>query len=254
MIPSEESEERDITLENQEIRVQKYVADCGLMSRRKAEEEILAGRIKVNGERVEQGRKIIPGVDRVEYLGRPVEKPDSTRFVYIMLHKPRGYVTTMKDELGRKTVAELVDCGCRVYPVGRLDAQSEGLLLFTNDGVLANRLMHPSGNIGKVYEVTVRGALHTAMEKLSRQIVLDGVKIQKPLVRLLRTNEEKATFEITIFEGKNRQIRRMCEAADLMVARLCRVQEGSLHLGKLPVGKWRYLTQEEVEGLKSEAK
>ena len=233
-------------------RIQKIISACGIASRRAAEEMIRQGRVTLNGKKAAIGDSADADVDIICIDGKPLQKNEP--LVYLMLNKPRGYVTTMKDELGRKTVAELVDCGCRVYPVGRLDAQSEGLLLFTNDGVLANRLMHPSGNIGKVYEVTVRGALHTAMEKLSRQIVLDGVKIQKPLVRLLRTNEEKATFEITIFEGKNRQIRRMCEAADLMVARLCRVQEGSLHLGKLPVGKWRYLTQEEVEGLKSEAK
>ena len=139
-------------MDNNEIRVQKYVADCGLMSRRKAEEEILAGRIKVNGERVEQGRKIIPGVDRVEYLGKPVEMPGNKRFVYIMLNKPRGYVTTMNDELGRKCVTELLEgVDERVYPVGRLDRNSEGLLLFTNDGDLAHRLIMPKHQIEKTY-------------------------------------------------------------------------------------------------------
>ena len=141
-----------------EVRVQKYVADCGLMSRRKAEEEMAAGRIKVNGERVEQGRKLVPGVDRVEYLGKPVEQSHGTHNVYIMLNKPRGYVTTMRDEKGRKCVASLVeDVGCRVYPCGRLDLESEGLLLMTNDGELANKLMHPSHHIPKLYTVKVKG-------------------------------------------------------------------------------------------------
>ena len=169
-----------------------------------------------------------------------------------MLHKPRGYVTTLSDERGRKTVAELVDCGCRVYPVGRLDYLSEGLLLLTNDGDLAHRLMHPRGEIAKVYEVTVRGALSTAEERLRRPIVLDGYTIREPLVRKLREGGDKATFEVTIFEGRNRQIRRMCEAAGLTVHRLCRVREGSIALGRLPVGKWRHLTLEEVTALRKE--
>ena len=233
-------------------RIQKIISACGIASRRAAEEMIRRGRVTLNGKTACIGDNADAEVDIICIDGKPLQK--SQQLVYLMLNKPRGYVTTMKDEHGRKTAAELVDCGCRVYPVGRLDAASEGLLLFTNDGVLANRLMHPRGNVGKVYEVTVRGALDTAPELLTRQIVLDGVKIRKPIVKLLRTSGEKATFEITIFEGKNRQIRRMCEAANLTVARLCRVQEGSLHLDKLPVGKWRYLTQEEVERLRSEAK
>ncbi len=190
--------------------------------------------------------------DDIRIDGKPL--PKRAQAVYIMLHKPRGYVTTLSDELGRKTAAELVDCACRVYPVGRLDYASEGLLLFTNDGALADRLMHPRGEIGKVYEVTVRGRLEGAEERLRRRIVLDGVRILPPIVRKLRENAEKVTFEITIFEGKNRQIRRMCEAADLTVSRLCRIKEGSLSLGNLPVGKWRYLTEQEVQLLRKEAK
>lgn len=165
-----------------------------------------------------------------------------------MLHKPRGYVTTLSDELDRPTVAELVkDCGCRVYPVGRLDCASEGLLLLTNDGAFANRMMHPRGQIAKVYEVTVSGTLDGAAERLSRPITLDGYRICPPQIRLLRESAEKATFEVTIYEGRNRQIRRMCEAADLRVRRLRRVREGSLRLGTLAVGKWRYLTAQELE-------
>ncbi len=210
------------------------------------------GRVSVNGVRATLGQTADAEIDDIRIDGKPL--PKKTEAVYLMLHKPRGYVTTLSDELGRKTAAELVDCGCRVYPVGRLDYASEGLLLFTNDGALADRLMHPRGEIGKVYEVTVRGKLEGAEERLRRRILLDGVKIQAPLVRKLRENGDKATFEITIFEGKNRQIRRMCDAAELTVCRLCRVKEGNLALGNLAVGKWRYLTEEEVQLLRKEAK
>lgn len=199
------------------------------------------------------GQSADPETDSITVSGRPLPKKNEA--VYLMLHKPRGYVTTLSDELGRPTVAELVrDCGCRVYPVGRLDYASEGLLLLTNDGAFANRLMHPRGEVEKVYEVTVSGALDGAAERLAHPIVLDGYQIRAPRVRLLRQSEEKATFEITIFEGRNRQIRRMCEAAGLRVRRLCRVREGSLSLGTLPVGKWRYLTaQEQKQLIKEEA-
>lgn len=169
-----------------------------------------------------------------------------------MLNKPRGYITTLQDEKGRKTAASLVDCGCRVYPVGRLDYASEGLLLFTNDGELANAMMHPRGGIEKCYEVTVSGQLETAQSLLSRPIVLDGRAIRPPKVHLLRQKDEKATFEIIIHEGRNRQIRRMCEAAGLSVLRLCRVREGSLCLGSLKPGKWRYLNEEEISAIQQE--
>lgn len=212
---------------------------------------IAEGRITVNGKVAVLGDSADASVDKICVDGKPLRKTDEA--VYLMLYKPRGYVTTLHDELGRKTAAELVDCGCRVYPVGRLDAASEGLLLFTNDGALANALMHPKKGIEKVYEVTVRGALSTAQAMLERQIDLDGRKIAKPLVRLLRESGEKATYEITICEGRNRQIRRMCEAAGLQVARLCRVREGSLMLGGLTVGSWRFLTENEVHSLREES-
>lgn len=178
--------------------------------------------------------------------------PQKAETVCVMLYKPRGYVTTLSDERGRKTAADLVDCGCRVYPVGRLDAASEGLLLFTNDGALANRLMHPKHSVEKVYEVTVSGDLENAQAMLARPIELDGRPIEPPRVVLLRQNEKKATYEITIHEGRNRQIRRMCEAAGLSVLRLCRVREGNLSLDGLSVGKWRYLTKKELEELNRE--
>ena len=232
-------------------RLQKILSERGVASRRTAERLIADGAVTVNGTVAALGQSADPEADRITVSGRPL--PEKTSTVYLMLHKPRGYVTTLSDELGRPNVAELVrDCGCRVYPVGRLDYASEGLLLLTNDGAFANRLMHPRGEVAKVYEVTVSGDLTDAAARLARPIVLDGYQIRTPLVRLLRQSAEKATFEITIFEGRNRQIRRMCEAAGLRVRRLCRTREGSLSLGTLPAGKWRYLTAQELEQIKKE--
>ena len=240
-------------VQNEEVRIQKYVADCGLMSRRKAEEEIAAGRIRVNGERVEQGRKILPGVDRVEYLGKPVEKPDSRHYVYIMLNKPRGYVTTMNDELGRKCVASLVeDVGCRVYPCGRLDLESEGLLLMTNDGELANKLMHPSHHIPKLYTVKVKGKVtEDQLKKLNRPMVIDGYETQPAVAKILTMREDATAIGITLFEGRNRQIRKMCEQLELTVTSLRRVAIGAITLGNLKSGCWKRLTRAQVDYLKN---
>ncbi len=235
------------------IRVQKFVADCGLMSRRHAEKEILAGRIRVNGEPIEQGRRIIPGVDRVEYLGVPVEKPSDKGFVYIMLNKPRGYVTTMNDELGRKCVASLVqDVGCRVYPCGRLDLDSEGLLILTNDGVLANRLMHPSHHIPKLYTVRVKGQVtERQVALLNQPMTLDDYVTRPAVVRILSMREEETQLGVTLLEGRNRQIRRMCEAVGLEVLRLRRTAIGTITLGNLKSGAWRHLSRSQVEYLKN---
>lgn len=228
-------------------RLQKILSAHGAASRRAAERLIADGRVTVNGEVAALGQSADAVRDLICIDGKPLPKRAET--VCLMLYKPRGYVTTLSDERGRKTVSSLVDCGCRVYPVGRLDYQSEGLLLFTNDGALADRLMHPRSEIEKVYEVTVRGALDTAQTLLSRSITLDGRPIAPPLVKKLRESGDKATFEITIHEGRNRQVRRMCEAAGLTVVRLCRVREGCLLLGKLSTGAWRYLTEEERSAL-----
>ena len=240
-------------MDNNEIRVQKYVADCGLMSRRKAEEEILAGRIKVNGERVEQGRKIVPGVDRVEYLGKPVEMPGNKRFVYIMLNKPRGYVTTMNDELGRKCVASLVaDVGERVYPCGRLDLDSEGLLIMTNDGELANKLMHPAHHIPKLYTVKVKGKVtEEQLKKLNKPMMIDGYETQPAVAKLLSLKEEESSIGITLFEGRNRQIRKMCEQLGLTVLSLRRIAIGTITLGNLKIGTWKRLSRAQVDYLKN---
>ena len=175
------------------------------------------------------------------------------RFTTCISHKPRGYVTTLSDEKGRKNAAQLVaDCGCRVYPVGRLDMDSEGLLLFTNDGDFANKLMHPKHEVRKNYHVTVTGYSPENLEKLSQPVTLDGYIIRKPEVRFLKMlTDGRALLSVTIHEGRNRQVRRMCDLAGMHVARLVRISEGALQLGSLPPGKWRYLTPAEVERLKN---
>ena len=235
------------------VRVQKYISDCGLMSRRKAEDEIRAGRIKVNGERIEQGRKIDPETDIVEYNGVPVKRGNEKRHVYIMLNKPRGYVTTMSDEMGRKCVAELVtDVGCRVYPCGRLDLDSEGLLLMTNDGELANKLMHPSHHIPKLYTVRVKGkAVPNQIKLLNAPMNIDGYITQPAIVKILSMNDEETALGFTLFEGRNRQIRKMCEQTGLNIITLRRTAIGNINLGNLKVGKWRYLTHSQTEYLKN---
>ena len=230
-------------------RLQKILSARGLASRRKAEQMIQNGAVTVNGVTAALGDSADPELDRICVNGQPL--PTGQRFVYILLNKPRGYVTTLSDEKGRPNAAQLVaDCGTRVYPVGRLDMDSEGLLLFTNDGAFANALTHPKQEVEKIYEVWAVGYAPGGEEKLSRPIVLDGYRIRPPKVVLLSANGEKAKFRVTIHEGRNRQIRRMCEAAGMRCTRLRRIQEGSLRLGNLPCGAWRYLTPEEVAELK----
>ena len=230
-------------------RLQKILSAQGVASRRKAEQMIQNGAVSVNGVTAALGDSADPELDRICVNGQPL--PTGQRFVYILLNKPRGYVTTLSDEKGRPNAAQLVaDCGTRVYPVGRLDMDSEGLLLFTNDGAFANALTHPKQEVEKIYEVWAVGYAPGGEEKLSRPIVLDGYRIRPPKVVLLSANGEKAKFRVTIHEGRNRQIRRMCEAAGMRCTRLRRIQEGSLRLGNLPCGAWRYLTPEEVAELK----
>ncbi len=229
-------------------RIQKILSARGVASRRKAEELLLAGRISVNGQAAALGDRADPDTDVILVDGRPL--PSQQGAVYILLHKPRGYVTTLSDEHGRKTVADLVkDCGLRVYPVGRLDYDSEGLLLLTNDGSFANEMMHPRHEVNKTYEVWVTGQHPQAKAQLDMPIVLDGYQIKPPQVRLLAENGDKARYLVTIHEGRNRQVRRMCQAAGLTVTRLKRIAEGNLQLGDLPLGKWRYLTEYEIAGL-----
>ena len=232
-----------------EERLQKLLSAAGVCSRRAAEAYITAGRITVNGQTAELGQRADPERDDIRVDGKPLAQREA--LVYLLLNKPRGYVTTLSDEKGRKNVAELVkDCGVRVYPVGRLDLDSEGLLLMTNDGALMQRLLHPSGEINKTYHVSVYGPVKGAAEKLSAITDLEGERIRPAQVRVLKQTERTAELAITIHEGKNRQIRRMCSACGLTVKRLRRVQEHSLKLGDLPAGRWRYLTEQEVLELK----
>lgn len=229
-------------------RLQKILSARGIASRRKAEEMITAGLVTVNGMVAALGDSADPAIDEILVSGSPL--PGQAEYVYILLNKPRGYVTTLSDEKGRKNAAQLVaDCGVRVYPVGRLDMDSEGLLLFTNDGAFANALMHPKHEVEKTYAVWVTGYTPGAEKKLMRPITLDGYTIRSPKVSLKKAEGDKAYLLVTIHEGRNRQVRRMCDAAGMQVTRLRRIREGTLSLGDLPVGKWRYLTAEEVSSL-----
>lgn len=229
-------------------RLQKILSARGVASRRKAEEMIQNGLITVNGVTAALGDTADPDTDEIRIDGRPLPKQE--QYIYLILNKPRGYVTTLSDEKGRPNAAQLVaDCGARVYPVGRLDMDSEGLLLFTNDGTFANALMHPRHEVQKTYDVWVNGYVPGAEVRLARPITLDGYTIRPPKVKLLKAEGQKARFRVTIHEGRNRQVRRMCEAAGMHCTRLRRIQEGSVKLGDLPLGKWRSLTPEEIEKL-----
>lgn len=232
-----------------EQRLQKLISAYGLASRRQAEQWIAAGRVSVNGNPAKPGDRADDAEDMIEVDGKPLRQQPER--LYLMLYKPRGYVTTLHDEKGRKNVAELVqDCGRRVYPVGRLDLNSEGLLVMTNDGRMANRLMHPSGEVEKAYLVWVRGWHSGAEGVLAGPMELDGYPIHPAHVKVLAEGEN-ALLEMTIHEGRNRQIRRMCERAGLQVTRLKRIREGALELGTLQSGKWRPLTQSEMRYLNS---
>ena len=230
-------------------RLQKILSSRGVCSRRKAEEYILAGRVTCNGRVCTLGETADPEADQIMLDGKVI--PAGNASVYIMLHKPRGFVTTLSDEKGRRNAAQLVaDCGQRVYPVGRLDMDSEGLLLFTNDGAFANAMMHPKHEVDKIYEVWVTGFTQENLEKLKQPIELDGYTIKTPGVKLVKAAGGQALIRVTIHEGRNRQVRRMCSAAGLHVTRLRRVGEGKLTLGDLPKGKWRYLTEDEIREMK----
>ena len=231
-----------------EERLQKLLSAAGVCSRRAAEGYIAAGRVTVNGRAARVGDKADPDRDEILVDGRPLSQRDEP--VYLMLNKPRGYVTTLSDEKGRKTVADLVkDCGARVWPVGRLDLDSEGLLLLTNDGAWAQHLLHPSHEVEKTYHVSVFGPVAGAAERLAALRTVDGEPIRPARVEVLRQTARTAVLAVTIHEGRNRQVRRMCAQCGLTVKRLRRVREGSLELGDLPSGKWRYLTEKEAEAL-----
>ena len=227
-------------------RLQKIIAAAGICSRRAAEDLLRQGRVQVNGQIAALGDRADPETDTVTLDGQPLSREPER--VYLMLNKPRGYVTTLSDERGRRTAAELVSgCGARVYPVGRLDRDSEGLLLFTNDGDFAHRLLHPSHQVDKVYLVTVRGDIRGAAERLMAITELDGEPIAPARAQELSRREGQALLRVTIHQGKNRQIRRMCAGLGLHVEKLQRVEEDGLRLDDLPIGKWRYLTAQEIQ-------
>lgn len=231
-------------------RLQKLISSAGLASRRAAEELIKQGRVKVNGETASLGMSADPELDDIRVNGKRL-RISGTR-IYIMLNKPRGYVTTLSDEKGRKIVAELVKgAGRRLYPVGRLDLNSEGLLIMTDDGEAANALMHPSHEVGKTYRVTVSGREpEAAVRELEALREVEGEPIRPAQVSLAgETGEGKYMLDVTIHEGRNRQVRKMCAAAGLEVRRLVRIAEGELSLGGLQTGKWRHLTSEELDWL-----
>ena len=233
-------------------RIQKILSQRGVASRRQAEQMILDGRISCNGAVCALGDVADADTDTLLLDGKPL--PSKGKSVYIMLNKPKGYVTTLSDEKNRKNVAQLVaQCGARVYPVGRLDMDSEGLLLLTNDGDFANRIMHPRGCVDKIYSVEVKGYTPQRLEQLKKPIYLDGYRIAPPQVNLVSSDQDLATIRITKHEGRNRQVRRMCARAGMQVKRLIRIQEGTLRLGNLPSGMWRLLTADELEAMQDEA-
>lgn len=231
-------------------RLQKIISAAGIASRRAAEELIKAGRVTVNGETALLGMRADAETDEICVDGQSIRK--KAEHTYVMLHKPRGYVTTLSDEKGRRTVAELVqDVGTRIYPVGRLDMDSDGLLLLTDDGELANALMHPRHEIDKTYRTVVSGAdIEKAVQQMLRPMDIDGYRIKTPAVSLLGQQNGRYILDITIHEGRNRQVRKMCAQCSLTVHKLTRISEGCLALGDLPPGKWRYLSENEINSVK----
>ncbi len=232
------------------IRLQKFIADAGLMSRRAAEEEIKKGNVSVNGHVAELGMKIDPKKDIVTISGRKV-KFEKRKYTYILLNKPRGYLSSTVDDRGRKCVTDLIsDIEARIYPVGRLDLISEGMLLLTDDGELKNRLTHPRYSLPKIYRVKVKETVSDEqIEELSSAMTIDGYEIMPVEVSLSSTDESGSVLKMTLREGRNRQIRKMCEHVGLTVKRLSRVSIGEIKLNNLPVGKWRFLEENEVDYL-----
>lgn len=237
----------------EKIRVQKIIADSGLCSRRKAEEYISQGKVQINGRPCTLGDKALPNKDIITVDGQKIAMVKRKTLYYIMLHKPRGYVTTMSDELGRKCVTELLKgVPDRVYPVGRLDKNSEGLLLLTNDGNFANDIMHPSRHVAKTYRVTVRPSVSDEqLVKLASGVEIDGKMTAECSVVVLDKQPGRVVLQMTIHEGRNRQIRKMCEAVGLEVARLKRTSIGPLKLGMLKPGEYRELKPDELRAIRT---
>lgn len=242
----------------EKIRISKFFTDCGIMSRRAAEEEIKLGKVFVNGHVAELGEKIDPEYDEVTWRGKRIESKADEK-ICIMLNKPRGIVCTASDEKGRRNVTDLCrdvkstdGKSLRLYPIGRLDMDSDGLLLLTNDGSLANKLTHPRHSIPKIYHVTLKGSFEPeSLAVLGEPVELDGKLTMRVRVRRVGGDENTTVAEFELFEGRNRQIRRMCELHGIQILRLQRVAIGKLKLGELAEGKWRKLTQKEIEYLKN---
>lgn len=235
----------------EEIRLQKYIAQCGICSRRKAEELILHGKIKVNGSIIcELGTKVIPGKDKIEYNGKEVKQEEKK--VYILLNKPIGYVTTVKDQFDRESVLNLVKTDKRLVPVGRLDMYTSGALILTNDGEFVYKVTHPKHEIKKTYTVTIKGIItKEEIQKLEDGLKIEDYVTRPAKVKILKTDEEKkqSRLQITIHEGKNRQVRKMCEAINHKVLALHRSKIAEIGVKDIPLGKWRYLSQKEISQL-----
>ncbi len=236
-------------MKDNKIRLQKFMAECSVASRRKSEELILAGRVKVNGRRASLGDKVDPKRDKVVVGGKRII--NNNQKMYIMLNKPRGFVTTLNDEKGRKCVADLVaDAGTRLFPVGRLDRNSEGLLLMTNDGEFSNLITHPSRHVAKVYRVTVREKVSDEqVSQLESGVVIDGERTMPCDVAVVTRDENRTVMRMVLYEGRNREIRKMCETVGLSVIRLKRVEIAGVKLGMLPQGSWRELNEKELHRL-----
>ena len=239
---------------NEKVRLQKYISECGITSRRKAEELIESRFVKVNGRVAKLGDKVDPRRDLVTVHGKPIR--NESEKIYIVINKPRGYLTSVTDDRDRKCVTDLTKTiKERIYPVGRLDKDSEGMLLMTNDGEFANMMMHPRSKIGKTYRVTVRGKVtDEIVTKLTDGIVLDdGIKTLPCEISVMESTEDRTVLSIILYEGRNRQRRRMCEAVDLRVIRLKRTAISTIKLGMLKPGKWRELTEKEITKLRCDA-
>ena len=238
-------------MEDSKVRLQKFLANSGVASRRKCEELILEGKISVNGKVVnELGMKIDPAVDKIEYCGKSIHNTE--KLVYILLNKPIGYVTTAKDQFNRDTVLDLVNVKQRVVPVGRLDMYTSGALILTNDGDFVYKVTHPKHEITKTYTVTVHGIItNDAVERLRQGVKIDDYMTRPAKVRILKIDVDKniSRLEITIHEGKNRQVRKMCEAVECKVIALHRSKIGNISVKDLKIGTWRYLKKEEVESI-----
>lgn len=235
----------------EEIRLQKYLAECGIASRRKAEEYILQGQVKVNGKIItELGTKINPEKDKIEFEDKKIKKEE--KHIYILLNKPIGYVTTVDDQFNRDTILDLVKVKERVVPVGRLDMYTSGALILTNDGDFVYKVTHPKHEINKTYTVTIKGIIQNEeIEHLRQGVKIDDYITKPAKVRILKTDEEKniSRIEIIIHEGRNRQVRKMCEAIGKKVLALHRSKIGNIGVKNLKIGTWRYLNQSEVKSI-----